>query len=371
MNIPIIRIIDKYIVGAAISLLWIIKPLIRIIRFNKPKNNILCIQLWGIGETVLTLPAVEKIKNKYPKKKLSVLTTSRNSAVYEDQLFVDEIITINISIISVVSFIFGNFRKYEMVFDFEEYLNISSLIAFMTGCSTYGYGHGLRGAIYDFKAEYDDTKHVVSTFLDLARLIDKDAKDPNRLTELKGPLNFDSGLNLKENNKVIGICSGAAESGRSRIWSNYSELAERILKKDSITTIAFIGTLNEKESIDKIIEKIKHEGKNERIFNLAGRFTLHELFAFIKQCDLFISNDTGPMHIAAAQGVWTIGLFGPNLPERFGPYGISRDGRNNISIYKKTDCSPCINVHLGSIKECDNAVCMKRITVDDVMRYIN
>jgi len=62
--------------------------------------------------------------------------------------------------------------------------------------------------------------------------------------------------------------------------------------------------------------------------------------------------------------VKTIGLFGPNLPERFGPYG-----RKNVAIYKAKDlsCSPCINVHNGKFKKCKlNGKCMDLITVKDV-----
>ena len=78
------------------------------------------------------------------------------------------------------------------------------------------------------------------------------------------------------------------------------------------------------------------------------------------------------MHIAAAQGTKTIGLFGPNIPERFGPYG-----KGNVSIYKKYSCkfSPCINVHKGQVPDClyaknsnDYQKCMKAITIDEVLK---
>jgi len=78
------------------------------------------------------------------------------------------------------------------------------------------------------------------------------------------------------------------------------------------------------------------------------------------------------MHVAAAQGVKTIGLFGPNLPVRWHPFG-----RRNISLYKKVGCSPCINTHLGQVPECKWEIdskeykkCMNKITVDDVMKAV-
>ncbi|MCF7860994.1 glycosyltransferase family 9 protein [Candidatus Woesearchaeota archaeon] len=370
MNIPLIRLLDRYIGAMVIVILKIIKPLVRI---DNSSKNILCIQLWGIGETVLTLPAIKSIKKRFPSKRLSVLATFRNSIVYNNQPFVDEVYEIDIRPLSVLSFIFNNFRKYELVFDFEEYLNISSLIAFSVGVRTYGYDHGVRSMIYDNKINYNDKQHVVQTFLDLARIGQKkkDYINYDKLIELK----YSWKDNAKTKNlvgKLIGICSGAAESGRSRIWPYYSQLVDKLMEYDPKFKVVFVGTQAEKKSIDTIIKKIKYDktDRDKRIINLAGKLSLTELFAFIKKCDLFISNDTGPMHIAAAQGVKTIGLFGPNLPQRFGPYGKNRKGKLNIGIYKGSNCSPCINVHLGSIKECDDPICMKKISVEDVMENI-
>ena len=98
------------------------------------------------------------------------------------------------------------------------------------------------------------------------------------------------------------------------------------------------------------------------------------MFAFIEQARLVISNDTGPVHIGAAMKTPTIGLFGPNLPERFGPFG-----RRNVAIYKPGSCklSPCINVHEGETPDClfakggkDYQRCMKAITAADVMQAV-
>ena len=91
----------------------------------------------------------------------------------------------------------------------------------------------------------------------------------------------------------------------------------------------------------------------------------------MEKLNWFIGNDAGAMHIAAAQGAKTIGLFGPNIPLRFAPYG-----KNNISIYKGEICefSPCINVHKGEVPDClypkhsgDYQKCMKNIKVEDVL----
>ena len=118
--------------------------------------------------------------------------------------------------------------------------------------------------------------------------------------------------------------------------------------------------LNSEREINKEIKN----NMNSKITDLSGQTNLLETFALIDKCKLFISNDSGPMHIAAAQGVKTIGLFGPNLPIRFGPYGP-----NNIGIRKET-MKPCINVHLGQVPQCGHDH-MSKIKVKDVIRAIH
>ncbi|MBW3012122.1 glycosyltransferase family 9 protein, partial [Candidatus Woesearchaeota archaeon] len=118
--------------------------------------------------------------------------------------------------------------------------------------------------------------------------------------------------------------------------------------------------------VEKIMSMMKHK---DNAYNLAGQTKVTESFYLIEKCSIFISNDTGPMHVAASQGVKTIGLFGPNTPKLWGPYG-----KKNIALYHKVQCSPCILNEKGIFPECIyNGTklyqqCMKKITVKEVLK---
>jgi heptosyltransferase-2 len=179
-------------------------------------------------------------------------------------------------------------------------------------------------------------------------------------------------LKISKKGSLIGIVPGAAESSKCRKWpkDRFAKLADILVARYN-AQIIFIGAGNERNLIGNIRDSMKHKKKS---WNLAGRISLKQSFYLIEQCRLLVSNDTGPMHIAAAQGVKTIGLFGPNLPVRFGPFG-----RNNVSVYKRKACqySPCINVHKGQVPDClyhkrseDYQKCMKAISVDDVLSAV-
>jgi ADP-heptose:LPS heptosyltransferase len=85
--------------------------------------------------------------------------------------------------------------------------------------------------------------------------------------------------------------------------------------------------------------------------------------------DAFVSNDTGPMHVAAAQGVRTLGLFGPNTPTLYRPYGE----RNAFIYHGEGVCCliPCNAPQKGLVRDCllkgeEEGICIRSITVDEV-----
>lgn len=102
-------------------------------------------------------------------------------------------------------------------------------------------------------------------------------------------------------------------------------------------------------------------GAKSSLSSLAGRATLLEFAAVLKRCAVFIGNDTGAMHIAAAVGTPVVGLFGPSNPMEWGPRG-----KNVKTIYKGVDCRACF--HPTCQRGEQN--CMKQISVEEVFRAV-
>ena len=368
--VTLIKFIDKYVGNAVCHALSLFSKKREI--GKKSINRILAVQLWGIGETILTLPSFEALRKKFPKSEIHVLATTRNSKIYEKEVNIDKIITIKPNPFGVIGFIFSNSGKYDLAIDMEEYLNISAIISFFVAGFRVGYSHGARSKLYTKKVRYNDRQHVVQTYLDLVRGLGVSynaAQLPKISSDKKTKESVEKFLKENDAKNFFCIAPGAAESAQCRMWpkESYAQLINRLIAKYRVKII-LTGTLQENELNESIIELIK---KKESVINSAGKIDLEQLFYLISKARLFIGNDSGPMHIAAAQGTKTIGLFGPNLPVRFGPYG-----KGNIGIYKGENCkfSPCINVHLGQVPDClyaknssDYQKCMKNIDVEDVM----
>ncbi|NLY74489.1 MAG: glycosyltransferase family 9 protein [Firmicutes bacterium] len=137
----------------------------------------------------------------------------------------------------------------------------------------------------------------------------------------------------------------------------------KILLEETRYQVVLIGGKEDREDSEAIASVLPG------VINAAGGFSLGETAALLKRCQLLIANDSGPLHLGAAVGVPTIGLFGPTTPEQFFPY---RPPRHRY-IYKKLSCSPCYRFGGGLwqyLPRCSKAYCMEAIEVEEVLELI-
>jgi len=331
-------------------------------------KKILILKLWAIGDSVVSLPMIRSLKLSFPNAKIDVLARKRNAAVFENNGDINKIILFEPKhLIDLLAL----FRKYDLVIDAEPWMRLSALLSMFAGRRRIGFGKQARSIIYTDTIAFDRTRHMVQQYLDMARntgakiIIDKLVPLETSPADKKAVDKFVRENKLK--GFVVGIAPGAAESARSRMWpaERFAEVADRLVSEHG-AKIIFIGSPGEKELIYGIQMQMKHASGS---INSAGLLGIKQVFELIRRCKLFIGNDAGLMHVAAAQGVKTIGLFGPNTPALWGPYG-----KHSIAIYKKPECSPCILNEKGKAPDClrktDRYLCMRLIAAEEVMRAV-
>jgi len=157
---------------------------------------------------------------------------------------------------------------------------------------------------------------------------------------------------------TIGIGHGV-RGEKSRCWpqENFAKLIKLLVEQLNAVVVLF-GSDYDLDSAKNIIGLINQTTTIKKIVNLTGKTSVTEFGACVKKCDLYISNDTGGMHIAAVSGTKVIGLFGPTDPKYWGPYGD-----NSYVIQGKAECSPC---SYTKMKHCKSNVCMQNISVEEV-----
>ena len=336
VNINIMRYLDKSFV-LILGILYFFKFLF----FNQKKKTkkILIIRLWGMGDSINTLPLCDIMHKK--KYIVDILTTTEMSSIFSNQKYVHKTYFLNYKNPFSLFFLILKLRKnkYEFILDTEQFMNTSTILGTVISPKNFiGFNHLFRSKFYTKTVVYSEKKHFVENFVKLSPW---KVDIPDKLL----PLSYKDSVSTKVDKylskyihkKIIGIHLGTAGTATGRRWNpvKFKDLANKISKEIPNSVILFTGLDFEKEIYTKIEPdlNLKHE------LNLINKLSKDEFFYLFKSINLFISNDTGAMHIAAAQGCKVIGLFGMNNPIKVGPWPLNK----NISLYKNPNTNPIIN----------------------------
>ncbi len=130
-----------------------------------------------------------------------------------------------------------------------------------------------------------------------------------------------------------------------------------------------IGADADREHVASVL---RESGAGARVVNLAGRSDIAELVALFANASVVVTNDSGPMHIAAAAGASIVALFGPETPTLYGPLHSSAEQRHVVH-YLGLACSPCMFVHDNKVLSCwfSQARCMSGIAASEVLASVD
>lgn len=140
----------------------------------------------------------------------------------------------------------------------------------------------------------------------------------------------------------------------------FAEIARRLVQERR-ASIIIVGGPGDRE----LAEEVRRlAGEADHVRNLAGELSFDELGALLEHAVLFIGNDTGAMHLAAAVGTPTVAVFGPSDPRRYGPYGAG-----HRAIWNPPECAPCFDRgHWNTA--CQRFRCIEGVSVEDVWQAV-
>ena len=337
-------------------------------------NNILIVRTDRIGDVVLSIPMAEILKKKFPSCKITYLIRNYTSALLDGNSFIDEILIADESdgeILFVENLKKIRSKKFDTCIVVNPTLKIA-LILFLAGIKNrIGTGYRWYSILFNQKVfehrKYGD-KHELEYNLNLLsklgiNVISSPDKIDFQLKVDSSSINqIDSILNRKgfnEGNKLIIIHPGSGGSSVDLPKEKLLELTKMLTELPGINVV-ITGSQNE-EFLCREFEI------HDFVINLAGKLNLSLLKALIKKADLFISNSTGPMHIAAALDIYVIGFFPKILQcsqKRWGPY-----------TEKKTIFVPAIDCSNCTREQCEKLNCMNSIDIgkvfDETKRVLN
>ncbi len=203
-------------------------------------------------------------------------------------------------------------------------------------------------------------KHELEYALDLVRYLGFEPEDKTLFMPIKPESEawaeeLFKQEGIKKADRILAIHPAA--SCPSKVWPNerFADVADRLIEKFGFKVLVIAGPKDLALSGD-VIKHMHHPAAN-----LSGKASVSQLASILKRCNLFISNDSGPVHIAASVGVPVISIFGRNQkglsPKRWGP-----TGKKDKVLHKEVGCIECL-AH-NCVKE---FACLKAISVDDVV----
>lgn len=332
-----------------------------------PQNIIVRMPNW-LGDAVMATPVLEDLRHHWKHAKITVMCLGHMTPLFAEDPHVDEVIGFQRpsgwlshqqhgAIIDSL-----RLGKYDLGVLLTN--SFSSAWWFYRGHvkNRIGYTGHWRSLLLDQAVPYPvnrDTQHLVITYKMLLEPLGIPlTQSAPRLyitkEEQQAARDLLTKCGIGPKQMIVGINPGAAY-GSAKCWlpDRFRAVTEKLLENPNVAVVYF-GDRSGAPLVQEICQ-----GMPERVVNLAGKTNIRELMALIQTCQIFLTNDSGPMHIASAVGTPLLALFGSTSDVTTGPY---KGGR---VIHKHVECSPCYK------RTCPiDFRCMTRIEVEEVYREL-
>jgi lipopolysaccharide heptosyltransferase II len=324
-----------------------------------------------IGEVLLSTVLVPAIKLVYPEAEIFFVTSEYARPLVEDMELVKEVLTFNTPYkkgwVREAGRLAGDLRRRRIdtaiVLNPHKALHLACFLAGIPVRAGYDrkWGFLLNRRIRDERDK--GLKHECEYAMDLSRAIGIDWSVPEVRLGVNEAAGERAARLLADKMDGAGHALVAVHPGSSnisKIWprERYAELIRRI-KDESVAEVVLLGGAGEK----RLTEEIARES-GVRTVDLAGELDLKELAAVLARVDIFVGNDAGPMHMAAAVGTPVVAIFGRNIPgvgpKRWGPWG-----EGHVVFHETPGCEPCLDSGCNKDHRC-----LKNITVDQVFEAV-
>ncbi len=335
-------------------------------------KRILIVRTDRIGDVLLSTPVIKALRNEYPHAYIAMMVNPAVKDIVDGNPYLDEVIIYDKdgkhkSWFRSIKFCL---RLRKKRFDLAIVLHPTNrvhLITFFCGIpKRIGYDRKLGFLLTQrFKhTKQSGQKHELEYNLDLLRQLGIEPKDKQPFMPIKKESEewleeLFKAQDLKPSDKLLAIHPAA--SCPSKIWPNvrFAEVADRLIEKFGFKVIVVAGP-RDLSLAQNLIQHMHHTA-----LNLAGKTSISQLASLLKRCQLFISNDSGPVHIASSLGTPVISIFGRSQkglsPKRWGPWGDRAE-----VLHKEVGCIECL-AH-NCIKE---FACLKAITIDDALKAVD
>lgn len=343
-------------------------------------GRILAIKFYGLGNIALLLPVLGALRRGLPDAEIGFLTLEGNRDFLERADVVNATHCVRVDTYGALVWSLWQVireirtRHYEVVVDFEQFVKLSTIVAFLSGAPERIGFHTdgqKRGWLLTRRVVYTDSEHMTRIFMRVLRPLQIDTSSP--------PVNvkIERGERLRVEQR---LAEHGVEEGRFPLvavhvgsgpnfyeiplkrWpmQHFARVCDALVERFG-AAIVFTGRGAEEAAIIReAIGSMKHPA-----IDTCDRLSVGELLALLSSCAFTLCNDTSVMHLSAAVGTPVAAIFGPTNPLQYGPAG---DG--HVVAYKDLFCSPCLTNYNLKVSYCSDPVCVRTIQPEEVLEKI-
>jgi ADP-heptose:LPS heptosyltransferase/GT2 family glycosyltransferase len=348
-------------------------------------QRILVVKLDHIGDLITAVPALRRLRRLFPHARIHLLASGSAKAFLAEEGCVDEFIEFEFfharSGLGQKELTEDDLRalgkrlepyRLDLAMDLRKQVETRHILQFIPARFRAGYNHMGRFPWLDIAPEWEGDNQLrrkqshVSD--DLMRLVDTIAAagDADRLVLARaagGPVALPPGLPQEAktlfSRPVVAVHPGVGAIMRQWIPEYFTAVIDLLIEKNHVNVVV-IGGRDEAKLAEQVVEGVVNQ---DHVVSLAGRTSLSELTAVLQSCALYLGNNSGPKHIAAALGVPTVGIHsGVVDAAEWGPVGPRA-----VAVQKNMVCMPC---YLVKPEDCvRDMACLKRLEPAVVHQY--
>jgi ADP-heptose:LPS heptosyltransferase len=360
INITAARYLDRYAGYLACALLSVLRCKSGAAAPEAPLK-ILILKFWEGGLIVMGAPWFRALRRRYPGAEIHFLTLDVNAQLAGMLGASDKILQLRVS--SGLPVFFSDLARvlpalraegYDLLLDLEFLSRFSAVLTGLTGAGfSVGFGReGVwRGGFHDLTVPLDLGAHMTANYRAFFAAIGVEAAQQDDAPLACEPY-VPEGLKPGEGYVVLNFDRKDIMPERAWPRANYEAVLSRLLEAGKYKAAAIS---------QRRVEMTERPG----LLNLSGRLDYRQLAGLFAGASLFITHDSGPLHIAAAMGCPTISIFGPETPAGYAPLGPKHK-----ALYLGLPCSPCIDTLKGKELNCVRAgnECVTGITPAMVLK---
>ncbi len=348
---------------------------------STPPQRILCFRLERIGDLLMTGAAMADLLALAPGASIDLVVGSCNRDIAAALPGIDRVEVLDAEWLAregqgssplglAMQAARWRSRRYDLAINFEPDIRTNLVIAAAGARRTVGFASGGGGALLDVALDYDTSSHTIDNARRLVHAaMGRTPAQPVAWT-LRVPEDTRAGasrlLAPAQGRLKVGMHVSGGRAIKQWPEARFLDVALRLLR-DRSAAIVLTGGPGDRAQVDVVRTALP----SDRVIDLSGDASLLTTAAVIAQLDLFVTGDTGPMHLANAVGTPVVAVFGPSDPRRYAPRG-PRDTVVRIDL----PCSPCNRIRrppercVGHTPDCLSGIDVARVmaAIDETLQ---